>query len=80
MAGFNGRGALVTRWLPMTSVAMIIPLGVGILLHALAAAGVLPVGPSWEFTSRYEERAPRQPLHSADYRLSRERGGIGRIW
>ena len=46
MARFDGRGVLVTRWLPMTSAAIITLLGVGMVLQALAAAGVLGLGPS----------------------------------
>ena len=46
MARVDGRGALVTRWLPMTSAAMITLLGLGMVLQALAATGLLPVRPS----------------------------------
>ncbi len=46
MARFDGRGVLVTRWLPMTSAAMITLLGVGMVLQTIWATGFLPVGRS----------------------------------
>jgi len=42
MSRFHEDGPLVTRWLPMTSAAVITLLGLAIALQALAAAGVLP--------------------------------------
>jgi ABC-type nickel/cobalt efflux system permease component RcnA len=45
MARFQGEGPLITRWLPLTSSAVIVVLGVGIAAQALMAGGVLP--PSW---------------------------------
>jgi ABC-type nickel/cobalt efflux system permease component RcnA len=42
MARFDGGGTLVTRWLPLTSAAMITLLGVGMAVQALLTAGILP--------------------------------------
>ncbi|PYN23216.1 MAG: high-affinity nickel-transporter [Candidatus Rokuibacteriota bacterium] len=42
MSRFHEDGPLVTRWLPMTSAAVITLLGLAIALQALATAGVLP--------------------------------------
>ena len=75
---FDGRGALVTLWLAMTSAAMITLLGVGMVLHAVGAAGVPPTGPSRALASRRADSRARPPPSPADYRLSRERGGMGR--
>jgi nickel/cobalt exporter len=41
MARFHGDGALLTRWLPLTSAAMITLFGVVIAVQALVAAGIL---------------------------------------
>ena len=41
-ARWRGDGALVTRWLPLTSSVVITMSGVGLTVQALVAAGVLP--------------------------------------
>ena len=46
MARFHGDGRIVTRWLPMTSSAVMTVLGVAIVVQALRAAGVLHIGVS----------------------------------
>jgi len=43
MARFHGHGRLVTRWLPLTSSAVITVLGIAIAAQALMAGGVLHV-------------------------------------
>jgi ABC-type nickel/cobalt efflux system permease component RcnA len=44
MARVHGEGRLVTRWLPLTSSAVITVLGVAIAMQALASAGILTPG------------------------------------
>jgi ABC-type nickel/cobalt efflux system permease component RcnA len=44
MARIHGEGRLVTRWLPLTSSAVITVLGVAIAAQALASAGILTAG------------------------------------
>jgi hypothetical protein len=41
MARFQGEGLLITRWLPLTSSAVITLLGVGIAVQSLLTAGIL---------------------------------------
>jgi nickel/cobalt exporter len=41
MSRFQGEGRLITRWLPLTSAAVIALSGVGIAAQALASAGIL---------------------------------------
>lgn len=43
MARFQGEGPLITRWLPLTSSAVITLLGLGIAVQALVTAGVLQI-------------------------------------
>jgi nickel/cobalt exporter len=43
MARFQSEGPLITRWLPLTSSAMITLLGLGIAVQALVTAGVLQI-------------------------------------
>jgi len=43
MAGFRGQGPLVTRWLPLTSAAVIALSGVAIAAQALVSAGVVQI-------------------------------------
>ena len=45
MARVHGDGPLVTRWLPLTSSAVITILGVAIAAQALANAGLLTIRP-----------------------------------
>ncbi len=46
MTRFQGDGPLVTRWLPLTSSAVMTVLGVAIVVQGLRAAGVLQIGSS----------------------------------
>jgi ABC-type nickel/cobalt efflux system permease component RcnA len=43
MSHFHGDGRLLTRWLPLTSAAMIAVFGVVIAVQALASAGILQI-------------------------------------
>jgi ABC-type nickel/cobalt efflux system permease component RcnA len=43
MSHFHGDGRLLTRWLPLTSAAMITIFGVVIAVQALSAAGILQI-------------------------------------
>ena len=43
MARFQGEGRCITRWLPLTSAAIITVLGLAMVIQALVAAGVLPI-------------------------------------
>jgi nickel/cobalt exporter len=43
MARFHGEGQLITRWLPLTSSAVMAVLGVGIAIQALMTAGILQI-------------------------------------
>ncbi len=43
MARFHGEGRVVTRWLPLTSSAVMTVLGLAIAVQALMAAGILEV-------------------------------------
>jgi ABC-type nickel/cobalt efflux system permease component RcnA len=43
MARFHGDGPLVTRWLPLTSAAVVAVLGAAIAVQALVAAGIVQV-------------------------------------
>jgi ABC-type nickel/cobalt efflux system permease component RcnA len=43
MSRFQGEGALITRWLPLTSAATITVLGLAMAVQALVAAGVLHI-------------------------------------
>jgi ABC-type nickel/cobalt efflux system permease component RcnA len=43
MARFQGEGPLIQRWLPLTSSALIVILGVGIAVQALVTAGILVI-------------------------------------
>ena len=43
MSRFKGEGPLITRWLPLTSSALITLLGVGIAIQALMTAGILQI-------------------------------------
>ena len=45
MARVQGDGPLITRWLPLTSSAVITVLGVGIAAQALTSAGILTIRP-----------------------------------
>ncbi len=40
---FQGDGALITRWLPLTSAALITLFGVGIVVQSLVTPGILPI-------------------------------------
>jgi ABC-type nickel/cobalt efflux system permease component RcnA len=44
MARFTGEGPLITRWLPLTSSAIVTVVGVTITLQALASAGIIRTG------------------------------------
>ena len=41
MARFHGEGQVITRWLPLTSSAVVTVLGVAIAIQALMTAGIL---------------------------------------
>jgi ABC-type nickel/cobalt efflux system permease component RcnA len=43
MVRFQGEGVLITRWLPLTSAAVITVFGVAIVVQSLVAAGMLPI-------------------------------------
>ena len=43
MLRFQGEGRFITRWLPLTSAAIITVLGLAMVIQALVAAGVLPI-------------------------------------
>ena len=43
MTLFQGEGRFITRWLPLTSAAIITMLGLAMVIQALVAAGVLPI-------------------------------------
>jgi hypothetical protein len=43
MARVHGEGQLITRWLPLTSSAVMAVLGVGIAIQALMTAGILQI-------------------------------------
>ena len=43
MSRFQGEGLCITRWLPLTSAAIITVLGLAMVIQALVAAGVLPI-------------------------------------
>jgi nickel/cobalt exporter len=43
MARFQGDGVLITRWLPLTSAAVITVFGIAIAIQALVAAGILQI-------------------------------------
>jgi ABC-type nickel/cobalt efflux system permease component RcnA len=43
MSRFQGEGAVVTRWLPLTSAAVITAFGVAIVMQAFVAAGMLQI-------------------------------------
>jgi ABC-type nickel/cobalt efflux system permease component RcnA len=43
MSRFHGEGLLITRWLPLTSAAVITLFGVGIAIQALVTAGILQI-------------------------------------
>jgi nickel/cobalt exporter len=43
MARFQGEGRFITRWLPLTSAAIITVLGLAMVIQALVVAGVLPI-------------------------------------
>jgi len=43
MSRFQGEGPLITRWLPLTSAAVITLFGVGIAVQALVTAGILQI-------------------------------------
>jgi ABC-type nickel/cobalt efflux system permease component RcnA len=43
MSRFRGEGPLITRWLPLTSSAVVALLGVGIAVQALVTAGMLQI-------------------------------------
>jgi len=43
MARFQGEGALLTRWLPLTSAAVVTVFGVALTVQALVTAGVLHI-------------------------------------
>jgi nickel/cobalt transporter (NicO) family protein len=43
MARFQGEGRLMTRWLPLTSAAMITVFGVAMIVQTLVTAGVLQI-------------------------------------
>ncbi len=43
LARYQGDGPMLTRWLPLTSSAVVTLLGVGIALHALVTAGVVQI-------------------------------------
>ena len=43
MSRFQGDGALITRWLPLTSAAVITAFGVAIAVQAFVAAGILRI-------------------------------------
>lgn len=43
MAGIRGEGPMVTRWLPLTSSAIITVVGVAVAVQALAAGGILTI-------------------------------------
>jgi nickel/cobalt exporter len=43
MARLQGEGLLITRWLPLTSAAVIIVVGLGMTTQALQAAGILQI-------------------------------------
>jgi ABC-type nickel/cobalt efflux system permease component RcnA len=45
MTRFHGEGAILTRWLPLTSSAVMTVLGAAIVIQSLRAAGVLAIGP-----------------------------------
>jgi ABC-type nickel/cobalt efflux system permease component RcnA len=43
MGRFQGEGVLITRWLPLTSAAVITVFGVAIAVQALIAAGIVQI-------------------------------------
>ena len=43
MARFQGEGQLITRWLPLTSSAVMALIGMAIALQALMAAGIVTI-------------------------------------
>ena len=43
MSRFQGEGAVLTRWLPLTSAAVITAFGVAIVVQAFVAAGILQI-------------------------------------
>jgi hypothetical protein len=43
MSRFQGEGPLITRWLPLTSSAVITLLGVGIAIQALMIVGIIQI-------------------------------------
>ena len=43
MSRFQGEGPLITRWLPLTSSAVVTLVGVGIAVQALMTAGILQI-------------------------------------
>ena len=43
MSCFRGEGLLITRWLPLTSAAIITLLGMAMVMQALVVAGVLHI-------------------------------------
>ena len=43
MARFHGDGRMVTRWLPLTSSAVMMALGIVIAVQALVTGGILAV-------------------------------------
>ena len=43
MSRFQGEGAVITRWLPLTSAAVITAFGVAIVVQAFVAAGILQI-------------------------------------
>jgi ABC-type nickel/cobalt efflux system permease component RcnA len=43
MASVDGSGLLVTRWLPLTSAAVIASIGVVITIQALMSAGIVEI-------------------------------------
>jgi ABC-type nickel/cobalt efflux system permease component RcnA len=43
MARFQGDGVLITRWLPLTSAAVMTVFGMAIAVQALVAAGIVQI-------------------------------------
>jgi ABC-type nickel/cobalt efflux system permease component RcnA len=43
MSRFHGEGPLITRWLPLTSSAVMTVLGLGIAVQALVTAGIVQI-------------------------------------
>jgi len=44
LAQFQGEGRLITRWLPLTSAAVITMFGLAMIVQTLVTAGVLQIG------------------------------------